>query len=114
MGGSGKGALVVLQMEGCAVSKAMLDDITAQEASCRAVVERAQDKLKRLNLDAEVAKHQTALDDLQRRASALRQVRCGFDKAGLRNSRRIGLSRLILTLCHRRPKLDLVSLLTKM
>ena len=86
MGGSGKGALVVLQMEGCAVSKAMLDDINAQEASCRAAVERAQDKLKRLNLDAEVAKHQSALDDLQRRASALRQVRCGFDKAGIRNS----------------------------
>lgn len=66
--------LVVLQMESCAVSTAMLDDINAQEASCRAAVERAQDKLKRLNLDAEVAKHQAALDDLQRRASALRQV----------------------------------------
>ncbi|KAL3148389.1 DNA repair protein rad50 [Trebouxia sp. C0009 RCD-2024] len=63
------------QMESCAVSKAMLDDIKAQEASCRAAVERAQDKLKRLNLDAEVAKHQAALDDLQRRASALRQER---------------------------------------
>ena len=52
----------------------MLDDINAQEASCKAAVERAQDKLKRLNLDAEVAKHQATLDDLQRRASALRQV----------------------------------------
>ena len=61
-------------MESCAVSKAMLDDINAQEASCKAAVERAQDKLKRLNLDAQVAKHQAALDDLQRRASALRQV----------------------------------------
>ena len=65
---------MVLQMESCAVSTAMLDDISAQEASCKAAVERAQDKLKRLNLDAEVAKHQAALDDLQRRASALRQV----------------------------------------
>lgn len=61
-------------MESCAVSTAMLDDINAQEASCKAAVDRAQDKLKRLNLDAEVAKHQAALDDLQRRASALRQV----------------------------------------
>ena len=65
---------MVLQMESCAVSTAMLDDINAQEASCKAAVERAQDKLKRLNLDAEVAKHQATLDDLQRRASALRQV----------------------------------------
>ena len=52
----------------------MLDDISAQDAACKAAVERAQDKLQRLNLDAEVAKHQTALDDLQRKASALRQV----------------------------------------
>ena len=65
---------MMLQMERCAVSKAMLDDINAQEAACKAAVDRAQDKLKRLNLDAEVAKHQAALDDLQRRASALRQV----------------------------------------
>ena len=63
-----------MQTETCAVSTAMLDDINAQEASCKATVERAQDRLKRLNLDAEVAKHQTALDELQRRASALRQV----------------------------------------
>ncbi len=52
----------------------MLDDINAQDAACKATVERAQDKLQRLNLDAEVAKHQTALDELQRKASALRQV----------------------------------------
>lgn len=52
----------------------MLDDINAQDAACKATVKRAQDKLQRLNLDAEVAKHQTALDDLQRKASALRQV----------------------------------------
>ena len=61
-------------MGACAVSSAMLEDINAQEASCKAVVERTQDKLKRLNLDTEVAKHQTALDELQRKASALRQV----------------------------------------
>lgn len=52
----------------------MLDDINAQDAACKATVERAQDKLQRLNLDAEVTKHQTALDELQRKASALRQV----------------------------------------
>lgn len=52
----------------------MLDDINAQDAACKATVERAQDKLQRLNLDAEVAKRQTALDELQRKASALRQV----------------------------------------
>jgi urocanate hydratase len=52
----------------------MLDDINAQDAACKATVERAQDKLQRLNLDAEVAKHPTALDELQRKASALRQV----------------------------------------
>ncbi|KAA6427219.1 MAG: DNA repair Rad50 [Trebouxia sp. A1-2] len=63
------------QVEGCAVSRAMLDDINAQDAACKATVERAQDKLQRLNLDAEVAKRQTALDELQRKASALRQER---------------------------------------
>ncbi len=69
------------QVEGCAVSKAMLDDINAQDAACKATVERAQDKLQRLNLDAEVAKHQTALDDLQRKASSLRQVQLLFQAA---------------------------------
>ncbi|DBB04466.1 hypothetical protein WJX77_008210 [Trebouxia sp. C0004] len=63
------------QVEGCAVSRAMLDDINAQEAACKANAERVQDKLQRMNLDAEVAKHQTALDELQRKASALRQER---------------------------------------
>ena len=63
-----------MQAQGCAVSKAMLDDIAGQEAACKATLQRAQDKLQRLNSDAELAKHQTTLDDLQRRASSLRQV----------------------------------------
>ena len=56
------------------MSKAMLDDIAAQEAACKANVQHAQDKLPRLNPEAEIAKHQAALDTLQRRASTLRQV----------------------------------------
>lgn len=52
----------------------MLDDMAAQEAACKASVQRAQDKMQRLNPEAEVAKHQAALDDLQRRAFSLRQV----------------------------------------
>ena len=71
-------SVCVCQVESCAVSRAMLDDISAQDVACKAIVERAQDKLQRLNLDAEVAKHQAALDDLQRKASALRQVHCSF------------------------------------
>lgn len=63
-----------MQAEGCAVSKAMLDDIAAQEAACRATLQRAQDKMQRLNCEAEIATQQALLDDLQRRASALRQV----------------------------------------
>lgn len=63
-----------MQAQSCAVSKAMLDDIAAQEAACKATLQRAQDKLQRLNSDTEIAKQQTTLDELQRRASSLRQV----------------------------------------
>lgn len=62
------------QAEGCAVSKAMLDDIAAQEAACKASLQHAQTKLQRLNSDAEIAKQQATLDELQRKASSLRQV----------------------------------------
>ena len=63
-----------VQAEGCAVSKAMIDDIAAQEAACKASLQRAQDKMQHLNPDAQIGKHQAALDDLQRRAFTLRQV----------------------------------------
>ena len=66
----------VTQVGACAVSKAMLDEINGRYASCKATVERAQEKLQRLNLDQQVANHQATLEELARKASALRQVRC--------------------------------------
>ena len=62
------------QVGACAVSTAMLDEINGRNANCKATVERAQDKLQRLNSDQQVAQHQAALEELARKASALRQV----------------------------------------
>ena len=54
----------------------MLEEINGRNASCKATVERAQEKLQRLNLDQQLAQHQATLEELARKASALRQVRC--------------------------------------
>ena len=53
----------------------MLDEINGRNATCKATVERAQDKLQRLNSEQQIAQHQAALEELARKASALRQVR---------------------------------------
>ncbi|KAK9817777.1 hypothetical protein WJX72_002045 [[Myrmecia] bisecta] len=65
----------------CAVSPAMLEDVVSREKAAETDMVTRKQNLERAKLDQEVLKHTAALDELQRRASQLRQEREKLSRA---------------------------------
>lgn len=61
-----------VQVEGCVVSRSLLEEAQKAEEDAQALLMARQEQMTSLNLDFELNKHRTAMDDLQRRSIILR------------------------------------------